>query len=170
MDKLVAQLKFRLAHKKPIRLRSWIKDVTLAPRRSYYIYEGQTPLTVVTRIGGEKETSNIALRGDIIVTGPRGEQYILKPRKFIELYNVNDGIATPHPIPRLVAKVPKSAIEAASGKGVRSLTFKAPWGEDMLLRAGDYTELRHGPLERLMFSSCFSIILKNAQDIHQSKA
>ena len=91
------------------------------------------------RVGAQphkKETVNTATKGDVVITGTRGEQYVVKPRKFLELYNVIDGVATPRPSPRLVARVSKAALETAAGG--TSISFKAPWGEDMLLRAGDY--------------------------------
>jgi hypothetical protein len=86
----------------------------------------QQPVVTVTTDG--KETQNTAEVGDIIFSGATGENYVIKAAKLPKLYtgNVGDDIY-PEQSPRQVALY--------TGEPV---TFKAPWGEDMVIKPGDY--------------------------------
>lgn len=83
-----------------------------------------------TVIDGIKETTNTAAAGDYVVTGPKGEEYIISGEKFNKLYEATaeegvykaKGLVKAYQIP----------------EGTEDFTFVAPWGEDMLVQAGDY--------------------------------
>lgn len=86
----------------------------------------QQPVVTVTTDG--KETQNTAEVGDIIFSGVTGENYVVKAAKLPKLYNGNVGADIyPEQSPRQVALY--------SGEPV---IFKAPWGEDMVIKPGDY--------------------------------
>jgi hypothetical protein len=98
------------------------------PAISYTVVKQQQPVDTVTSDG--KETKNVAEPNDIIMSGPSKEQYVVKPEKFAKLYDGKvGGTVTPEQSPRMVARV--DSIE-------QPITFKAPWGEDMILKRGDY--------------------------------
>jgi hypothetical protein len=136
MEALLREIKtlglWKVATKKLVPYKQFIGLLTDAPKKSFMVYEMDVPLVVVTKINGVKETTNSAKRGDVIFTGPLGEQYVVGPSKFISLYNVQEGIATPRPLPRMVAKMTKFLLHN------KPLEFMAPWGESMLLAPGDY--------------------------------
>lgn len=83
---------------------------------------------IVTILDGVKETENTAKHGDIVVTGPKGEEYIIGKDKFKSRYKstakhgeyepIGEGFATRY-----------------TGEEFR---FPAPWGEEMLIQPGDY--------------------------------
>lgn len=86
-------------------------------------------LRVVTITADGKETENTANEGDVIMSGPSGEQYVIKGPKFDKLYTENpDGTRIPEQSPRQVSKY----------EGTEEITFTAPWGESMILKPGDY--------------------------------
>lgn len=90
----------------------------------------------MTKLNHQVETKNTALRGDIIITGVKGEQYIVKPKKFFQLYNLENEVAIPRPLPKLAAKVSKKML-TLFGNG-KKMTFTAPWKETMIAQLGDY--------------------------------
>jgi len=74
------------------------------------------------------ETVNTANKGDVVMSGPSGEKYVVKGSKFGKLYTRNpDGTVIPEQSPRMVARY----------DGPES-TIKAPWGEEMVVKPGDY--------------------------------
>lgn len=88
---------------------------------------------VVTIIKGEKETENTAKEGDFVVTGVLGEQYIISGEKLKARYKKTsrkdaDGISI---------YIAVGKCYAAEYKG-ETFSFKAPWGEDMIVNKGDY--------------------------------
>ena len=101
------------------------------PAMSYTVVQQQQPVVTITSDG--KETQNVAEPNDIIMSGPSREQYVVKPEKFIGergLYTGKvGGTVTPEQSPRIVARVENIT---------QDITFKAPWGEDMILKRGDY--------------------------------
>jgi hypothetical protein len=86
----------------------------------------QQPVVTTTTDG--KETQNTAEVGDVIMSGATGENYVVKAAKLPKLYTGNVGSDIyPEQSPRQVALY--------NGEPV---TFKAPWGEDMIIKPGDY--------------------------------
>ena len=83
---------------------------------------------VVTTTTDGKETQNVAEEGDIIMSGATGENYVIKGAKFSKLYHGNvGGDVYPEQSPRQVALYTGGETK-----------FKAPWGEDMVIKPGDY--------------------------------
>ena len=86
-------------------------------------------MRVVTVTADGKETENTAMPGDIIMSGPSAEKYVVKATKFAKLYTKqDDDTVVPEQSPRQVTQY----------KGEDEITFTAPWGEDMVLKPGDY--------------------------------
>ena len=104
------------------------RDMTGMPALSYGVNPTDNT-KVVTVLPDGKETQNIAMKGDIIMSGVSREKYVVKAAKFPKLYTGSIG-RTVHPeqTPRMVSRYTDS----------KSITFKAPWGEDMVLKQGDY--------------------------------
>lgn len=97
------------------------------PPMSYTVAEKAQPVTTVTADG--KETQNVAEVNDIIMSGPSQEQYVIKGTKFPKLYSGQiGGPVTVEQSPRMVAVY----------TGQDTVMFKAPWGEDMVLKPNDY--------------------------------
>lgn len=97
------------------------------PSMSYAVAPGR--MTVVTMTSDGKETQNTAEQNDIIISGPSGEKYAIKPAKFQKMYvGQMGGPVHPEQSPRNVA--------AYTGDAV--VNFMAPWGEIMVLKPGDY--------------------------------
>lgn len=89
----------------------------------------QEPKQIVTVTADGKETTNMASAGDIIMSGPSGEQYVVKSAKFHKLYQGKiGGEIHPEQNPRMVAQY----------TGHEPVMFKASWGEDMILKPSDY--------------------------------
>jgi hypothetical protein len=97
------------------------------PAMSYAVSDGEQPVVTVTSDG--KETQNVAEKGDIIMSGPSRENYVVKAAKFPKLYQGQLGqTVVPEQNPRMVAAY----------TGNQPVTFTAPWGENMVLKPGDY--------------------------------
>jgi len=135
MDELTKYLHksklFKKAIKRPIKYKL---DVNQS-KKSFIIHTDDTPIEVVTYIDGQKETKNIAKRGDIIITGGLGEKYVIQSKKFFQLYNVNEEVATPRPNERMVAKFTKTIAKIIR---TNKIIFSASWGEEMILKVGDW--------------------------------
>lgn len=123
----VAQgLEFMPTSKKKLVYKPAPSDENMRPM-SYAVASQQKPVVTVTADG--KETQNVAEPNDIIMSGPSGERYVIKAAKFPKLYNGNlGGTVFPEQSPRMVALY----------NGNQPVMFKAPWGEDMILKPGDY--------------------------------
>ena len=103
---------------------------------SFETYKHPTPIQYKTAIAnGTIETLEGPVdyqAGHKIITGPKGEQYPVNPKKFAEYYDDNgDGTATPK-------KIHKHA-KLADHDGV----VKASWG-DLNYKAGEDYIVRHG--------------------------
>lgn len=97
------------------------------PAMTYTVAKAQTPVETITSDG--KETQNVAEPGDIIMSGPSKENYVLKAAKFPKLYQGQIGqTVVPEQNPRMVALY----------TGQETVSFMAPWGESMVLKPGDY--------------------------------
>lgn len=84
---------------------------------------------VVTYTSDGKETENVAKIGDYIMSGPSRENYVISATKFDKLYqSVGADTVVPEQNPRQVAHY----------QGPNTVKFKASWGEDMILKPGDY--------------------------------
>jgi hypothetical protein len=94
---------------------------------SYTVAEKAQRVITITADG--KETEKNANPGDIIMSGPSRENYVISQEKFDEMYeHISDDTVIPKQTPRMVAAY----------NGTDTVKFKAPWGEDMILKPGDY--------------------------------
>jgi hypothetical protein len=116
------QLNFRAAHKKPIPYK-YVESVAKLKRCSFAI--AAATQTVRTPLD---KTTNTASAGDFVICGPLKETYVVKPSKVIKAYSIVNTVMVPNPEPRVVAK----------WSGDRSIKFRAPWGQDMTAKPGDY--------------------------------
>lgn len=97
------------------------------PPMSYTVAKQKMPVVTITSDG--KETQNIAAVNDIIMSGPSRENYVVKAEKFSSLYNGNIGSTViPDQSVRYVAKY----------TGNRAITFMSSFGQEMVLKPGDY--------------------------------
>lgn len=128
---ILADLAYKPTHKKQLTYKFWdlrVRTFVDMPRLSYAINRVEG-LRVPTIVAGEKETSNTAKKGDIIVSGPLGEKYVIRKEKFAKLYVGNiGGPVTPEQGTRMVAKY----------DGNTTLDFRAPWGDPMIAKPGDW--------------------------------
>lgn len=104
-------------------------------KKTFYVHTGQ-PHQVVTSIKGEKETTNTCNPGDFVITGPKGEKYVIPPHKLPNSYNLIDNVLVTRQQPRLVAHISRKILKEL--RLPAAITFTASWGEDMILKAGDY--------------------------------
>lgn len=104
------------------------RDMNAMPALSYGV-NPENNVKIMTVLPDGKETENIAMKGDIIMSGVSREKYVVKAAKFSKLYTGSIGsTVNPEQTPRMVARYTDS----------KSITFKAPWGEDMIVKQGDY--------------------------------
>lgn len=82
---------------------------------------------IVTIVDGKQETTNTAHEGDYVVTGPKGEEYIVKGDVFARRYVKGTKANTWVPVGSCIA-IPWVG---------PSVTFTASWGEAMTINPGD---------------------------------
>ena len=91
---------------------------------------------VETWIGDELETRNTAFPGDVIMTGPNGEEFVLKPEKFKQRYQIKFFVPSD--------AFKSAGVAEAIGEGYAAIwegdpiTFTTAWGEEMICNAGDF--------------------------------
>lgn len=123
---VLAGLKYHTTRKKQL-VYFFVPEASKPKPLTYTVASVETPVVTVLPDGGE--TKNTAKVGDIIVTGISGERYVVRAAKVSANYNGTVGkTLVPTPSPRKVARY----------TGAETIVFKAPWGEDMILKSGDY--------------------------------
>jgi hypothetical protein len=80
---------------------------------------------IVTIIDGKKETQNVANENSWIITGPKGEEYIIDDKTLKSRYEIVDDNTV------------KAIGECWAFENKEHLMFKASWGEDMVADPGD---------------------------------
>lgn len=128
ITQIASQLDFLPTHKQAKQYK-FVKDGVPGkmPPMTYTVSAQEQPVVTVTSDG--KETQNVATQGDIIMSGPSKENYVVKSAKFPKLYQGQIGqTVIPEQGPRLVALY----------TGQQPVSFTAPWGESMVLKPGDY--------------------------------
>jgi len=128
ISQVASQLKFLPTRKQPKQYK-FVKDGVPGrmPAMTYTVSAQEQPVVTITSDG--KETQNVALPNDIIMSGPSKENYVVKGVKFPKLYDGTiGGVVIPEQGPRLVALY----------TGQQPITFTAPWGESMIMKPGDY--------------------------------
>ena len=86
--------------------------------------------TVIIQLDRVVDTIYVAHAGDMVVTGPKGEEYILGSAKFKRLYEETEKPGT------YKAKGVVKAVQVPAG--TPTFHFRAPWGEHHLVQEGDY--------------------------------
>mgnify|MGYP001408462162 CR=1 FL=1 len=81
---------------------------------------------IQTIVDGKDETPNTANVGDYIITGVKGEQYVLTSDKFNKMYEIN-----PENHQQYRSKNHGYAIQVSE-----DVVISAPWGEDQKIYAG----------------------------------
>lgn len=121
-----------MTHKTQPEMVEWLKTQPLQQysKSGYYSFRvTDVPTTVVTSIGTEKETQNVANAGDYILTGTQGEEYVISEETFNKRYEL---------VSPTVAKASgKFYGTVYSGEFGDSFEFVAKWGENMLCKIGD---------------------------------
>ena len=137
METIAAHLQFKEYQKKP---KKYIRSMDMNSKtpNTFYIHTGAENVTIVTKIRGAKETANTMRRGDVLITGPKGERYVVGAGRFLGLYNVNEEIAVPRALPRMVARLTKAALRKGGNGMEDTIVFTAPWSEKMVANVGDY--------------------------------
>jgi hypothetical protein len=128
INQIASQMKF-LPTTKLAKQYKFVKDGIPGqmPAMTYTVSTQEQPVVTVTSDG--KETQNVAMPNDVIMSGPSKENYVVKAAKFPKLYQgTMGGPVIPEQGPRLVALY----------AGKMPVTFTAPWGESMILKPGDY--------------------------------
>lgn len=87
---------------------------------------------IVTSLAGQVETQNTATKGDVVIKGVKGEEYILALNKFSARYKVDSPVAEAYR-----TYEPSATCLAFEYEG-EDMQFMAPWGETMVLNRGDY--------------------------------
>jgi len=110
------------------------------------------PREVITKIDGKEETKNKANKGDYILTGTKGEKYVLSPNKVKERYIIKDNKAESKPV-KTKGKILDSKI-----------SFIASWGEKMNTEIGDTLINNNGEyyrIEKSAFKNTYDLVKKN---------
>ena len=92
---------------------------------------------IITIINGEEETVNIAGKNDVVIQslGKNKEEYIIDEYKFQDRYDL---LENEDNIPEGFKRYRSKGFCYAFKYSGESVHFIAPWGEDMLLKDGDY--------------------------------
>jgi archaellum component FlaG (FlaF/FlaG flagellin family) len=126
INQIASQMQFQPTSKKKL-IYNYTQDINNMPAMSYTVAQQKMPVVTMTSDG--KETQNVAEQNDVIISGPSREQYVIKSAKFPKLYvGQIGGPVHPEQSPRNVAIYNGNAV----------VNFVAPWGENMVLKPGDY--------------------------------
>lgn len=126
INQVASQLQFQPTSKKKL-MYQFVQSTESMPAMSYAIAQQQMPVVTMTADG--KETQNVAEIEDVVMSGPNREQYVIKSAKFPKLYQGQIG----GPI-----HSEQSPRNVAVYNGKEQVNFAAPWGENMVLKPGDY--------------------------------
>jgi hypothetical protein len=130
----------KLSYKTAIKKKLYYKytdDPYNLNKLTFSIIKSKTPIKIDTIINGVMETTNVAKYGDILITGPLGEKYVINSlEKFMKLYNIIDEVAITRQIEKQIVKINKKEMKLLTDKN--KFIFIAPWGENMKLDIGDY--------------------------------
>lgn len=88
---------------------------------------------IVTMLAnGHQETTNVVKDGDMVATNPGGEQYIISAETFKKKYEIDPNN------PKVFR--PKGGAQQFL-RLTEDIDFKAPWGEDMHMKKGDFINI-----------------------------
>lgn len=104
------------------------EEKTYTKKDLFFDFEVATePKEIITLIDGKQETKNMAKPGDYIITGTKGERYIISADKFNGRYDIVDNKAKTKPV-KILAKM----------WNTNNVQFMASWGEKMIIENGDF--------------------------------
>jgi len=140
MIKLSLRDKFSEANIKEIASKLEFKETTKLPKEYKFVSDisdlipfsytvAKEPVKIDTITSDGKETTNEAKKDDVIISGPSDERYVLKENKFSQKYEGKIGET-------VIPEQSKRQVAVYTGK--ESVSFKAPWGEEMILKPNDY--------------------------------
>lgn len=135
IDQVAGQLRFLPTHKKdltynPVEQPIDQENIDQMPALSFGKSSQQFMLQTYTADG--LETQKAVAVGDVIISGPSKEKYnIGGEAKLIKNYPVDAGNGRRKPDVKAVRMVAKYS-------GTEPVTFVASWGEQMVLKPGDY--------------------------------
>jgi hypothetical protein len=125
IEEIASKLKFRPVRKKLTINYRYMPDAD---------YDNMQPLTYTVLMSKERivtdldKTSKEGMPGDILISGPKSEVYVIDKDNFSNKYDGEIGGDIR----------PKGDIRyAALYRGPEEISFKASWGEDMVLKPGD---------------------------------
>jgi hypothetical protein len=130
-NELFSSMTFNPVRKRPIIYRMVMNTAINDMPPFTYTHNSVDGLMVETYTSdGRLETTNTAYSGDVIMSGPTKEKYVLKASKFNKMYTMVDtaGVVIPEQSPRQVCEY----------TGDAEINFMAPWGENMILTKGDF--------------------------------
>lgn len=131
MNEFFNKMDFQPIRKRPIIYRMVMNTAINDMAPFTYLHNAVDGLPVETYTSdGRLETTNTAYSGDVIMSGPSKEKYVLKASKFNKMYTMVDtsGVVIPEQSPRMVTEY----------TGDAEISFMAPWGENMILTKGDF--------------------------------
>lgn len=99
----------------------------------------EKPEKVITTIDGKKETGNTAKKNDYILTGTKGEKYVLTPEKFNQRYIMN----------AKTGKAETKQVKTKAKIAKENVRFMASWGEEMIAEPGDALVNNNGEIYRI---------------------
>lgn len=131
MLQLVSNLEWKTTTKQKIQYTLYSGAIESQPLCSYMVND-VPDREVFTFTTDGLETKNTAQVGDMIMSGVTGEQYVIRRDKFVKLYDLFDGTTVvPNQTPRTVA-------QCLWRPGIPEIQFTASWGEQMVLKLGDF--------------------------------
>ena len=109
---------------------------------------------IITKIDNEIKETTTAMPGDFILTGAKGERYVLKSLDFMERYSLNE-----------TGTIAAEKQKKKNFKMVEKLMkFVSPWGELVTVRRGDVIIRENGNyygIEREVFDRTYNIVVKS---------
>jgi len=134
------RLRFQPWSKKPLQYtRQGILDmegIAVMPPLSYCVSDSDFTLVTVTLDG--EETTRPVSAGFIVVCGVFGEKYAMTLEKFHRVYMYPEG-EHEYVIPVADARqAAEATLDMFEDQQISEFHFESPWGEDMVLKPGDY--------------------------------
>jgi len=147
------KLKYAVAHKIVLRY-EYKQDIAHNECNKWCI--ATQSLAVDTVLDGGVETTTIAYPGDFVLSGSRGENYVVRFENMARLYKRSDDD------PKIMEVIPQVRM-AACYMGEDGV-FEPTWGGQMVLKKGDYV-IREGKnkyyrIEKKVFEETYEICKK----------
>jgi len=117
---------------------------------------------IETTVNGVKETQNTAKVNDYVITGIKGEQYIISKDVLVKRYDIE---TIDHPRNEYdYVNITTKPVVIDCSICEEDMTFTASWGEDMVANTGDFLVYEDGKLsyriEREVFLNTYELETK----------